>query len=149
MGCYWHVQDLSIKCRGPFDDGRFRDSAEAVELTCDPQWSATRNSSSSSSRPTTAASAPSAKRAGWQVPVRDLALDDDQRATAETVRAHAGVATPVLSADAPPSSQRPPRSRTRRRRRAISQKAAPRRLASLPGSWRMRWDCCELPREAP
>ena len=86
---------------GPLDDGwlcKWRRGRRAdVRRT-----GSYRNSSSSSSRHDPALSAPSSKRGLAENIDANFALDDEQRATAETVRARvADVATPVISADAP------------------------------------------------
>ena len=115
MGCYWHARFI-YKCPGSFRRRPVSSNgAEAVELTYDPhKWSATRNSSSSSSPATIRPlSAPSAKRGlGESIDARST------RSTTTSARrprrcAHASsTSRRRCSPLTPRSSARPPRSRT-------------------------------------
>jgi peptide methionine sulfoxide reductase msrA/msrB len=105
MGCYWHVQDLFNKCPGVLSTtAGFVSGAEAVELTYDPhvvKYEELVELFFASHDPS-AFRAVGEKGPGGKYRCEIYALDDDQRATAETVRARVvDVATPVLSADAP------------------------------------------------
>ena len=104
MGCYWHVQDLFSKVPGVLSTtAGFVNGAEAVELTYDKQVVGYEELVELffASHDPTAFRAVGEKGPGGKYRCEIYALDD-QRATAESVRARiADVATPVLSADAP------------------------------------------------
>ena len=106
MGCYWHVQDLFNKVPGVLSTtAGFVDGAEAVELAYDPQVVGYEELVELffASHDPSAFRAVGEKGPGGKYRCEIYALDDDQRATAETVRARVAgdVATPVLSAEAP------------------------------------------------
>ena len=105
MGCYWHVQDLFSKVPGVLSTtAGFVSGAEAVELAYDPQvvgYEELVELFFASHDPSTFR-AVGYKGSGGKYRCEIYALDDEQRATADHVRARvADVATPVLSADAP------------------------------------------------
>lgn len=108
MGCYWHVQDLFNKCPGVLSTSAgFVDGLEAVELTYDPQvvgYDALVELFFSSHDPSPFRAA-GEKGPGGKYRCEVHALNEEQRATAESVRARVeeatAVATPVLSVDAP------------------------------------------------
>ena len=105
MGCYWHVQDLFNKCPGVLSTtAGFVSGAEAVELTYDAQvvnYEELVELFFASHDPS-AFRAVGEKGPGGKYRCEIYALDDDQLATADSVRTRvADVATPVLSADAP------------------------------------------------
>ncbi len=106
MGCYWHVQDLFSKVPGVLSTtAGFVSGAEAVELTYDTELVKYEELVELffASHDPSAFRAVGEKGPGGKYRCEIYALDDDQRATAERVRARVAgdVATPVLSADAP------------------------------------------------
>jgi len=105
MGCYWHVQDLFNKVPGVLSTtAGFVDGAEAVELTYDPELVKYEELVELffASHDPSAFRAVGEKGPGGKYRCEIYALDDEQRATAASVRTRvADVAKPVLSADAP------------------------------------------------